>query len=174
MIDFALRASKCPLGLLLSLHTGWKQEKPGRHEMWAQHKHRSCLLIRKNDVLAILLQGNKRLSCGDRKINLHQHQARSSRKPKTTTGLPWVNSTSKLKWVQGITGKKMLSLLGFIFRGWTSLSFHVFIAHSFTHLFIQCMLECLFQGKYVLGLGNLPVNGANEEGKTDNEKVNQL
>lgn len=76
-----------------------KQEKPGRHEMWGQHKHRSCLLIRKNDVLAILLQGKKRLSCGDLKINLRQHQARSSRKPKTTTGLPWVNSTSKLKWV---------------------------------------------------------------------------
>ena len=36
------------------------------------------------------------------------------------------------------------------------------------------MLECLFQSKYVLGLANLPVNGANEEGKTDNKKVNQL
>ena len=36
------------------------------------------------------------------------------------------------------------------------------------------MLECLFQGKYVLGLGNLPVDGENEEGKTDNEKENQL
>lgn len=81
--------------------------------MRAKHKHTSHLLIRKNDVLAILLQG-KRLGYSDLKINLPKLHAGSSKKPKTITGLPWMNSTSKVKCVQGIKEKKILRMLGFI------------------------------------------------------------
>lgn len=64
---------------------------PGRHEMQALPKLTRYFLIRKNDVLAILLQGKKSLGYSDPKINLSRCHARSGRKLKTAIGFPGTN-----------------------------------------------------------------------------------
>lgn len=50
----------------------------------------------------------KSLGYSDLKINLPRCHARSGTKPKTAIGLPWVNSTSEVKEVQGPRKKEIL------------------------------------------------------------------